>query len=59
MYQMLAYAVRNNSNEVKLFYPSTVATLEQEGNISYDIIDELAWSIKEELNDEHKNKKNK
>jgi len=42
VYQMLAYAVRNNSNEVKLFYPSTVATLEQEGNISYDIIDELA-----------------
>ncbi|RLD42318.1 MAG: hypothetical protein DRI86_11890 [Bacteroidetes bacterium] len=42
MYQMLAYAVRNKSKEIKLFYPSTIDTLKQENNISYKIIDELA-----------------
>ena len=46
MYQMLAYAVRNKSNEVKLFYPSTANDLEHNSSITYDIIDELASNQK-------------
>lgn len=42
MYQMLSYAVRNNSTEVKLFYPSTVENIEPSEDIEYVIEDSLA-----------------
>lgn len=42
MYQMLAYAVRNKVDEIKLLYPSTVLDSDEEETINFNIIDEFA-----------------